>query len=411
MKNNTHSKRGNAMLVVVVMTAGMAGMALTMATTLSSGSRQERGYREETTSMLAAEAGVAEAVFDLRSGGEGMVGTEYQPVAVGAADCWAETVALGGGQFAVRSTGTDRTASTRLELVLQLDGGSFFNWAAFGDDGLTMSSNAFVDSYDSSAGTYASQEVNGSGSDAWANDEGHVGSNAGIQMDQNTLVFGNAQPGPTSSVTLLGSAAVSGSTTPAADTVDMPAIARPLLPSIGDMTTANNSTTSVATGDWGYGAVVLGTGSSFEVAGPATLVFDSLELRSGSQFLVDATNGPVEIFVIGDFIMNSNTLMSSLTNTPSDITLNLESDNVIDPDMEVDLDVVDFESNAQLYGTIYAPNAAIEINSNFELFGSLVARRVHLDSNARVHFDEALRTGGGDGSSSFTTVCWRVLPD
>ena len=100
--------------------------------------------------------------------------------------------------------------------------------------------------------------------------------------------------------------------------------------------------------------------------------------------------------------------------TPADISLYLDSDNIINPGVDVDLDelnTVELDSNAELYGTIYAPNAAIDIDSNFQLFGSVVARRVHLDSNAKIHFDESLLLVHASASSGFETICWRVLPD
>jgi len=93
------------------------------------------------------------------------------------------------------------------------------------------------------------------------------------------------------------------------------------------------------------------------------------------------------------------------------VRLNLLSDNVINPDEEVDLDDVDFESNAELHGVVYAPNAHVEIDSNFQLFGSLVARSVRLSSWSRIHFDEALREVDGDESESgFTRLTWRERP-
>lgn len=108
--------------------------------------------------------------------------------------------------------------------------------------------------------------------------------------------------------------------------------------------------------------------------------------------------------------MNSNTLIASTTMTPADVAINLLSDNIIDPGLEVDLDEVDFDSNAELYGTIYAPNASVVINSNFELFGSLMARAVHLDSNSKIHFDEALLKADSDEELQFEAVAWRQLP-
>ena len=96
------------------------------------------------------------------------------------------------------------------------------------------------------------------------------------------------------------------------------------------------------------------------------------------------------------------------------MALYLESDNIIDPDIDVSLDPahVDFDSNSEIFGTIYAPNAHIEIDSNFRLYGSLIARSVRLDSNSRIHFDEALLNAAGSGASgAYETLCWLVLAD
>jgi hypothetical protein len=139
-------------------------------------------------------------------------------------------------------------------------------------------------------------------------------------------------------------------------------------------------------------------------------VFEDFLLDSNAEFLVDASAGPVEVYINGDFILESNTLMASKTYAPADLRVNLLSDNVKDPSIQVQLDIVTFDSNAQLYGTIYAPKTVIDIDSNFELFGSLIARRVTLDSNARVHYDESLATAASLTESSYSTICWRILP-
>ena len=64
-------------------------------------------------------------------------------------------------------------------------------------------------------------------------------------------------------------------------------------------------------------------------------------------------------------------------------------------------------------GTIYAPNAAIDIDSNFELFGAIVARSLHLDSDSKIHYDESLATMSSSSSStsqsSLSVVYSRVV--
>jgi hypothetical protein len=86
------------------------------------------------------------------------------------------------------------------------------------------------------------------------------------------------------------------------------------------------------------------------------------------------------------------------------------SDNVINPEVTVQLDTVDFDSNSKIWGVVYAPNARVVLDSNFELYGSLMARSLDIDSNATFHFDEALVDATASGVPVYETVCWRELP-
>jgi hypothetical protein len=59
--------------------------------------------------------------------------------------------------------------------------------------------------------------------------------------------------------------------------------------------------------------------------------------------------------------------------------------------------------------TIYAPEASIDIDSNFQLFGAVVARRLHLDSNSQIHYDESLLRSSSSGRSDYEAIYWREL--
>ena len=63
-----------------------------------------------------------------------------------------------------------------------------------------------------------------------------VGSNADIDLFQNSSVHGDAVCGPTSTTTVNGNATVSGSTTPAPDLVELPPIVVPTYASSGALT-------------------------------------------------------------------------------------------------------------------------------------------------------------------------------
>jgi hypothetical protein len=146
------------------------------------------------------------------------------------------------------------------------------------------------------------------------------------------------------------------------------------------------------------------------VRGPASIVASSLVLGSNSSIVVDDANGPVVFYVLDNFIMNSNATIRPSSDSPLSVTVNLLSDNVINPEVTVQLDTVDFDSNSKIWGTVYAPNARVVLDSNFELFGSLMARSLDMDSNATFHFDEALVDATANGAPVWETVGWREVP-
>jgi len=401
-------RRGGTIVFVTVFLTALTGMAFSLMTISLGSMGEQRGEREKLDAVFAAEAALGEAVFELETGGDGALGSAQQGIPFGSGTYWVTATDLGGGSTRLLATSRTERSEAQIELVLQEVITNMFAWAAFGDESLSLDSNAMVDSYDSSQGTYDSQEVNGNGNDRYANPNGHVGSNGDILASSNSAVHGDATPGPDSTTTIVGNAEVSGATAPMPNSMELPPITVPVFASSGELVVASG-TTSIGPGDHHFDRLYIDTTATVMVTGPATLVFGSFELRSNSEFRVDATNGPVEIYVIDDFVLSSNTLVASTTYTPSDIRFNLLSDNVINPELEVELDEVEFESNAMLYGTVYAPNAAIEINSNFELFGSIVSRSLLLDSNSQVHFDEALLNAANQQQATYSIICERVL--
>jgi hypothetical protein len=216
-------------------------------------------------------------------------------------------------------------------------------------------------------------------------------------------------PGPGGVANVIGNATVSGSKTPASTPQSLPPITVPTIATSGVMTPAKNTTVNLASGSYHWSNAALATGSTLNVTGPATLICDSLRLASNSKIVINASAGPVQIYVINDFVMSSNTHIYPTSYNPADVTINLQSDNIIDPDMIVDLDQIDFQSNSDLYGTIYAPHAKVSINSNFELYGAIIARDLVLDSWSRVHFDETLLTSNANNLITYSRVCFRVL--
>jgi hypothetical protein len=404
------AQQGSALVMVTMAAAVMATLSFSILAVSLAGSKEQRSAKDRIRARYVCEAGLSDAVLDMAGGGTGDVGSKQAPIEYGNGEYWVDTSNLGGELYQVVATGRESRAGARLELTVQRTTHNVFEWGAFGDEVLVMDSNSRTDSYNAELGTYASQAVNGSGSSAYAKTNGDVGSNGNITLKANTKVYGDSMAGPGGSTTIVGSnVTLSGTSTPQTSVMDLPEIDVPLMTSSGSLM-VNNNTTVIPPGDHRWTNFTVNTGNKVTVTGPARLVFENYHLKSNAQMVIDASNGPVEIFVYDDFILDSNTLLASTTNKPVDLSVNLLSDNVINPDIKVQLDIITFDSNAKMYGTIYAPSAIIDIDSNFELFGSLVARRVLLDSNARIHYDESLATAESRSEYTFATVCWRVLP-
>lgn len=415
VRNSSSSKRGTALIATVILIVGLGIISLSLLQAVGSSNKEDRQVREEIGSRYVAEAGLSEAYYDLMVGGDGQLGAAEDRATYGGGEFWVERVNHPNGTISLISTAVDGRAASRVEMVLTTNPDSMWSYGAFGDDGVSMSSNAHVDSYNSSLGTYDDQAVNTEGNQVWASENGNVGSNHDVNLDQNSYVHGDAIPGPDGTTTILGKAQVSGSTTSAASEIELPPIDLPVIASSGPLEVPGQGTQQYGPGEFAFDQSLLNAGSTLNIIGPATVVFSSLELGQNSMLEVDTTNGAVEIFVVDDFVMGSNTTFAPMDRNPTRVkevtaegevifeaalALNLLSDNVVNPDANVDLDEVDFESNAEFYGTLYAPYAIVEINSNFQLFGAMVAREILLDSNSKIHFDESLLDIGSDDEAN-----------
>jgi len=402
-------RAGSTLVVVVLLMAAVAMLSLSFLTVLRSSQNESNGSRESLSALYACEAGVTLAIDELRAGGDGTLGSKQAPQVIGDQAFWVTASDIGSGRTSLMAYGRDDRSEVGVEVVVQQTPQGFFRWAAFGEENLHMDSNARTDSYDSTLGDYTSQAVNGSGSNQYANTEGDVGSNGGISMDSNIGVYGDASPGPGESVT--GDLAnITGSTTPMPATIELPDIVVPSIPLTAASYTVSAATT-LASGSYNWTNFTVNNSKTLTINGPATIVVTNFNLKSGANLIVNASSGPVEFFVLDDFKLNSNTTIQSGTQDPKDIAFNLLSDNILDPGIDVtfDEDLVDFDSGSKLYGTIFAPSAEITIDSNFELFGAMVARRVDLNSNCRIHYDERLATLNDGGDPVYETLCWRLV--
>lgn len=403
-------RRGGALVTVSIAVMAMAALSFSLRAISSSSASEQRGAEEILSSRYVCEAAISAAVLDLSMGGTGTFGSQGAPVQYGDATYRVATQALPNDVYQVSATGVGERAGTRIELTLVETTDVLRGWAAFGEEGVTIDDDVIVDSYDSTLGTYAAQAVNGAGSSAYAGSAGDVGSNQNIGVKDNALVHGDATPGPGSSTTIIPPADVTGSKFAMPTAIVLPSVSAPIVASSGPLTVPSAAPLTLPSGSHRFEDFVISSGGSVVVEGPAELVLASCLLEVGAELIIDATNGPVELWVEGDFVLDSDTLIASQAQLPEDVSITLLADNVKDPSIDLHLSNASTSSNVQVFASMFAPNARLDVDGNFELFGAMVARFIDLDHSARIHHDVALKNAGTGGPLEFEPVCWRVLP-
>jgi len=409
---NRTNRRGSALVATIVVAVALAGLcAALLAATLSN----EKVHVQAGTThraFYAAEAGLSDAFMRVAAGslvprdGQTLeLGEAADPIALGTSAYWVEiTKAVQDPRgFSLVATGIDGAVQSRLRQIVSRRATGFFQFAAFGSRGVNLDSNAFVDSYDSAYGPYRSQVQGGND---FARENGDIGSNSDIHLRANTTIHGDAQPGPGHVVDdSAPNIFVSGIRDPLTEPVPMPPIEVPVIPSSGSI--GGGSSLSVGPGDVHYTSIVMNGGTSLTIRGPARFLVDDLRMRSNSNLIFDTSGGPIQLYSTGDFNLESNSTVTTLSNSALDVTLFLSGDNM-SPGHH---DTIQLGSNSSFIGAIYAPNASFNLASNFDIFGSIMAGYLDLSSFGEIHFDEALLYDGYGATGELESRLWRPLPN
>ena len=403
------TSRSGAILAVVVTSVALLGsLALLFAMLSGTAQKENEAVVRELRSASFAESVLHEAYAHMTEGGvEALDLLAYPQVVEGvdvdlvvtlgtdSADLDDDLVRL----VAVAESGSEIEA---VELVVRTaEASGPFTYGIFGRDAITLNSNSFFDAWESAAGDYASQQVNKYKGMHYAESDTSIASNGGISLDSNSAVFGDARPGVSSSVSTKGSSKVFGSTASLPEPYVLETLVQPSISSPGGNISRSSGTQTLASGDHYYKNLTLDSTAKLIVTGPARLLVKNLEVNSNAALEVDASGGPVEIWVTRDFELNSNAWIAPTSGDPADVSIWFASSGS---------DVL-LDSNTYLIGTLYAPDRLLSIKSNAHVYGAVAADEVHLDSNAAVHYDKTLGATGGGGSGAPEVLSWRPVAD
>ena len=410
-------RRGSALvyaLATVLLIGGLSASFLQLSTGTSR--RQCEGL-EKKEAFYLAEAGLTEALVGLGQGRTGNVGTSEKPVAFGDGLFWVTATDLGGGLTELECTAKAGGATALLSIVVEEGKPSVAALGLFGLEALDILPGSLIDAYESSAGPYtpppapptAAPSLGGKNMTAVQPTtyvpqvQAVVGSGLGVTITGTsalpTRVYGDVFAGPESAVTVSGSVTVSGQQDTLLAEAELPAILLPSLPSQAGVDHSSEYPLIVPPGTNGYDYLHVQSNAEVIIEGPATLVLGSLDLEPEASLTLDASNGPIDIFVT-DQVQLAPT--SNLDVTPADPTL-VSIQVTSDPEEPLEL-----FANGPFYGLFYAPQADVEVASSFEVFGSMVAQHLGFVGPVKLHFDETLASKAGKESWP-SLMSWRIV--
>jgi len=302
-------RRGSAMVAALCVVFVVAVLSLVYIQLSLAKNKEHQGAIDVKRAFYLAEAGISEAFAGLVAGKSGNVGSQVLPAKFGNGLFWVSATPEDEDKVTLKSTGLCGGGRCTISVVVEKQDPSLASRGVFGERSVTIQDGSRIDSYDSSVGPYSPSGGGGTigqpGGGGSQPVDARVSSNGDVTLQGtpslsggSTRVYGDVRPGPNHSVFRTSGVSITGSTAPLASDQSLPTIRVPQIASSGSVTASSGSPTTVLrSGDAAYGQIRVASGGRATISGPATLVVDRLQVDRGGTFTIDATNGPVKIFV------------------------------------------------------------------------------------------------------------------
>jgi hypothetical protein len=376
MKTTPGCQRGNALIVAIIALIVLGGASAAVLSVCVYRSREAVMSHENARAFYSAEAGIGASMLEIMANRDyGSDGKGFASDTFDSGSFSATATDLGGDVWRIWSTGTYSHYSRAIEAVISKKVINPFEMAAFGGSGVSVGGTCMVDSYDSRVDTYANQ-VDGD----HAGENGHIGSNGNIIASDDATVYGDAESGPTGSVTVTDNASISGGTSSAFDEQHLdPFVYTPVGSSEGQL----NSSIELSSGTYRYSqikltssdTVVLGKNEGDEV----TIYVDgSIGMSANSSIVITSGTSVVMYHGSGKAEFTGTGLVNSSQIPASFLFFSATTDSV------------KFAGSSDFYGAAYCPTAPATIIGTSDFYGSIVGNTVTVAGTADIHYDEAL---------------------
>lgn len=281
--------------------------------------------------------------------------------------------------FVIWATGAVGQASYSMRVGMSAASGNTLTSGLTIATVVTMSSNAKVDSYDSTQGPYSAGTA---GSDALVRT--NATGNGQVALTSNARINGSVQVGPNANpnqvVSLQSNATVTGTKTAMSQSMTMPTFTAPtgLGASTGNRTYAVNSTTLLGS-NLHVTNLTLSANSKLQISGNVTIWAEGNLSISSNAYMEVLSGSSLTVYVNGSMTFSSN---GSVRNN----TANVSNAKFI----ALSSGPVSVASNAGVQGVILAPNSSVSVASNGQITGAVMANSMTLSSNAQFHQDKRI---------------------
>lgn len=141
-----------------------------------------------------------------------------------------------------------------------------------------------------------------------------------------------------------------------------------------------------------------------DVEGEVTLYVNGNFNLASNSLINFAGNATLTLYTTGNVVLGSNTSINN-GGDPEDFKIYSNAESSDNSDYKFNLN-----SNSGFYGVVYAPKAAVQINSNSDAYGAVRGKYVEMASNAEFHYDEDLQEISGGGTpNGHEVVSWREV--
>ncbi|UCC43714.1 MAG: hypothetical protein JSU65_11385 [Candidatus Zixiibacteriota bacterium] len=340
------------------------------------------------TAFYAADAGITHAVAALNDSADWRAGFVNVDIgnaqySVAVVDSSAQAGLL--DTVLLRSTAVAFHAVGSVEARLVPEYEKPFQYAAFGDDSVTMDNQTCTDSYNSDSGSYASTQLD---------DDGDIGSNGEIILENTSTVNGDASTSSTGEIYVDAVSTVTGDTTSTAPVQDLTIIPQ----SEYDWAETISSAPSGFSGGYLYDPATyelsLATNDVLTLSS-GVYYFSSITLDNNTSIQV-APGAEVIIYMTGNLTVGQTSSLNP-GGSPSDLLIYSQGTEL------------NIGQSTEIRAAFWGPTTAISIQQNTDVYGSFVGQSILMQNSTCVHYDRSLREITSDKISEMIVVAWREI--